>query len=171
MNANDRYYAKNKERILKKRKVYYKKNRDKMLAYNKLYKLDVDAKIKADNEPITLNLPKTLEECSKMRELNGGPCHHIGCKWHVFTAYPKVYLRQIENMEIDDDKMLEKMFENETCILSISEDSNSLNDIAIILKITRERVRQIVKSGLRQVKKLLIINHKNKIKNFYLLKS
>jgi hypothetical protein len=92
----------------------------------------------------SLARPKTRGECPTVR-----PCPFIGCRYNLYldvngdlsaNATPwmpnEVYDQPVSN-----------------CALDIAEeDGKSLEEIAAILKITRERVRQIIESGLAKMK-------------------
>lgn len=154
---------------------YYRENRERLLAQQRVQRARQPFVLKPiDTGPATINLPKIYGDCAKMRELNGGPCNVVGCKWHAFTMLPAKILGYINRGERDDDKILERLFEKETCILRACDRGlDTLEEIGQICRVTRERIRQIEKKAVGKMKhfsRRKKLEHFNKRKKLEVIK-
>jgi Sigma-70, region 4 len=92
------------------------------------------------------NRPRTRGECKDMVR----PCPYVLCKYHLY-------------LDVDDrngdlkinfpDRALEQMID--TCTLDVADRSDgiTLQEVATRMNLTRERVRQIERSGLRKMRR------------------
>lgn len=92
---------------------------------------------------MALERPKKRGDCK-----NGPrPCPWIGCKWHLFWEMPR---KEVEAaLGESDDAVIEYIWEmKDTCVLDVADcPENTLEDVGQILKLTRERIRQISGAG------------------------
>jgi len=83
----------------------------------------------------SLKRPTKRDECPPMR-----PCPFIGCRYNLYLDI---------NGDLGKDAA---PWEGANCALDIAEEGpKSLEELAAILKITRERVRQIVEAGMAKL--------------------
>ena len=142
------YRAANKEKVNKQGKVYarrfYWKNHEKYKRYFRGY--FAEQRIKAQIKRLDLkDPPKRLSDCKGHPE----PCHWIRCKHHLlWDIYPDI--KKKDNREIV--KCLFKM--PITCIFDYTNSDHTLEDVAQVFGITRERVRQIQDKALDRIRQV-----------------
>lgn len=91
-------------------------------------------------------LPATRSECKDGLR----PCPHVSCKYHLYldvsptTGAIKLNFPDLEVWEL-----------RESCALDIAErGSSTLEDVGLIMNLTRERVRQLETSALERLRSL-----------------
>lgn len=88
--------------------------------------------------------PHTWGECQE-RGLGARPCPYVGCYYHLYadvlpTGSLKMLWSDADPLELP-----------ETCALAVAQRGGlTLDEVGLILNITRERVRQIQVDGLRR---------------------
>lgn len=90
--------------------------------------------------------PKTRADCEKMQR----PCPFVSCRYHLALEVHKQGNLTLNYPELEtrDEFNIDEM--PETCVLDVAQNSNmTLEEVGMLLKITRERVRQIEKKGRR----------------------
>ena len=100
---------------------------------------EMNCNLKENNRCILVR-PRIRGEC-----LNGvRPCPWVSCRYHLLWDHNSVLMRY-RSHQIDEDELVEILFRMpETCALDVADGGGAtLQEIADILKMTRERVRQI----------------------------
>lgn len=98
-----------------------------------------DQRINAFLYPERVVRPKTRGEC----EHAARPCPYVGCRYHLYldvnpaTGNLKMNFPDREVWELEH-----------SCALDVAEEPRTLEEIGDILRITRERVRQIERTAL-----------------------
>lgn len=151
------------ERLRAQRKEYLKKANGKRIDFfgnlNHSFKEKEISKgsREADSEKIILdqhvilafqNRPKKRKDCQHAQR----PCPWIGCKHHMLWCFTdRTFIKPEKCMEYlikkkSDDEILELVFGlEETCVLDVIDKKGvvTLQEIADILGVSRERIRQI----------------------------
>ena len=88
------------------------------------------------------NRPINFSECKYRQE----PCPYVSCQFHLLWDYGPVYLdlRFANTSILTDEEIIAYLEEMpETCVLKVAEKARTLQYIGNVLKISRERVRQL----------------------------
>lgn len=115
-----------------------------------------------------LSAPKKRKDCvSTIR-----PCPWVRCKYHLIWDQKIKFNTGLKNPGISDDEIVEKISNmgDNSCALDVAgRGEHTLEEIAGILNITRERTRQIIGSGKKIVKRsaLAKLKHKKRSKILY----
>ena len=95
-------------------------------------------------EYMDLERPRTRADCAEGIR----PCPFVGCKYHLFldanpdTGSIKLNFPDLEVWEME-----------ETCALDVADRGGiTLEDVGVIMNLTRERIRQVEASGLEKLK-------------------
>lgn len=103
--------------------------------------VDVDDEIEIDVDAVR---PRTRAQC----ESDSRPCPFVGCRHHLaldITASGSLYVTR--HLELETLPA--------TCSLDVADSGEqTLEQVGVLLNLTRERVRQIQESGLAKVKAL-----------------
>ena len=93
--------------------------------------------------PTWAERPQTRGECLKGGSNEERPCPWITCKWHLYVEFSD-HGRE----EIDVATM------KHSCLLDIADDGGmTLEEIGEMMKLTRERIRQIEAVALKKLEK------------------
>ncbi len=99
-------------------------------------------------EYLSLKRPRTRSECPEFR-----PCPFIGCRYNL-------YLDVDGRLGVKDAARPWDMPAHGSCALDIAEEGEkTLEEIAAILGVTRERVRQIEESAMAKVSERIPFVH------------
>jgi hypothetical protein len=102
--------------------------------------IDQDIRANAGEYPADVVRPKTRSECV------GGhrPCPWVSCAHHLYLdVNPRTGAMKIHRPDLEPDELAE------TCVLDVADAGGlTLEDIAALRGITRERVRQVQEIGL-----------------------
>lgn len=87
--------------------------------------------------------PKTRGDC-----VNGPrPCTHLSCRYHLLLDVSSSGFINVNREDLDLDAM------EDTCALDVADrrSETTLEELATLLNVTRERIRQIEFDGLRSL--------------------
>ena len=88
--------------------------------------------------------PGKRRDCTHAR-----PCPFVTCRYHLYTDVTRSGGLQVNAPKSEPDDM------KETCALDVADrGTHTLEEIGVILGVTRERIRQIQAIALRKIKRL-----------------
>jgi hypothetical protein len=107
---------------------------------------DVEQAIMADARPYPAGVerPKTRGDCASMPR----PCPFVSCAHHLaLDVDPETGAMKVNFPDLDLEEM------DETCSLDVADrGGTTLDEIGVLLRVVRERIRQIEVSGLAKIK-------------------
>lgn len=111
--------------------------------------------IHAPEEPI--RRPSHRGECHSMRGVDDSgqvlPCPFVSCRYHLYLDVNEVNGSIKLNFgDVDIDSL------PQTCALDVAQEEQSLGQLAAVMNLTRERVRQIEAIALAKIRRALRLN-------------
>ena len=84
------------------------------------------------------------------------PCPWVRCKWHALWLFKEPWLWVEKSGKPDDDRLIRFMRRlAATCVLDVADDGGkTLDEIGAVMRVTRERVRQIIDGPSRRDRSL-----------------
>lgn len=112
--------------------------RDRMVA------AEVERVLERDQPVAHIRLPQTRAECAGVAR----PCPFVSCRWHMFLdVSPKTGAIKLNFPDLEPDEI------PQTCVLDVVDaGGETLDGIARLMNMTRERVRQIEDMGLKKMR-------------------
>jgi hypothetical protein len=110
-----------------------------------------------DDQELTWDPPVTVGDCY---EAWPGPCPWVSCQYHLLWAHP-LMVRKIRLEKISDDAVVDFIEAMpETCVLRMAaRDGMNLQEIGLVLGMTRERIRQLIDPANRDVGVMRRLRH------------
>jgi hypothetical protein len=135
--------------------------RSRTVSMNRMSKRAIDALTKhtdllAEADPLPPR-PQTFTEC-QARGIGTAesPCGYVSCKWHLaLDVSEKTGAIKVNFPALDGDPDIDAM--GQTCVrrvIAAHPDGLTLEEVGLIVNLTRERIRQVESKGLAEVSKL-----------------
>ncbi len=135
--------------------------RSRTVSMNRMSKRALDALTKhtdllAEADPLPPR-PRTFDEC-QARGIGTAesPCGYVSCKWNLaLDVSEKTGAIKVNFPGLDGDPDIDAM--GQTCVrrvIAAHPDGLTLEEVGLIVNLTRERIRQVESKGLAEVSKL-----------------